>query len=150
MNSEVNIGNIVRGRTRLRDKTRQHQEILARLAMILTELSYNLADDPNSVDLLAEKDGIETIFEVKTINRKNFLPRIRLGVGQLSEYRYRRQLQTQSRPNSILVLSNTVQLPNWTSDYLSSDVKIGLLCSIANSFLAITDGSLEQDIQNAS
>ena len=149
INTNVNVENIVRGRMRLRDKTRQHQEILTRLAERLTELSYNLSDDPNSVDLLAEKDGVETIFEVKTINRRNFLPRIRLGVGQLSEYRYRRQLQTQSRPNSILVLSNNLQLPTWTSDYFSSDVRIGLLCSTANSFLALTNGFVELEIHNA-
>ena len=150
VNTNVDIENIVRGRMRLRDKTRQHQEIVARLATRLTELSYNLSDDPNSVDLLAEKDGVETIFEVKTISRRNFLPRIRLGVGQLSEYRYRRQLQTQSRPNSVLVLSNTLQLPAWTPDYFSSDVRIGLLCSTASSFLALTNGLVELEIHNAS
>ena len=114
----------------------------------LNDLSYNLADDPNSVDLLAEKDGIETIFEVKTINSKNFIPRIRLGIGQLSEYRYRRQIQTEARPNSILVVSNIVELPSWTSDYLSSDIEMGLICSRLNSFVAITNGFVELEIQN--
>lgn len=150
VNIDIDSENIVRGRMRLRDKTRQHQEILARLAEKLTELSYDLADDPNSVDLVAEKDGLETIFEVKTINRRNFMPRIRLGVGQLSEYRYRRQLQTQSRPRSILVLSNTLQLPSWATDYFLSDVRIGILCSTANSFLALTNGLVELEIQNSS
>lgn len=150
INTDVNLENIFKGRMRLRDKTRQHQEILALLAERLTELSYNLSDDPNSVDLLAEKDGVETIFEVKTINRRNFLPRIRLGVGQLSEYRYRRQFQTQSRPNSILVLSNTLQLPTWIPDYFSSDVRVGLLCSTSYSFLALTNGIIELEIQNIS
>ncbi len=140
----------MQGRIRYRNKTRQHSEITAPLAKRLTELSYNVADDPNSVDLLAEKNGYETIFEVKTINRRNFQPRIRLGVGQLSEYRYRRQLQTQIRPNSILVLGNTLQLPTWTPDYFSSDVNIGLLCSRADSFLALTNGTVELEIQNAS
>jgi hypothetical protein len=146
----VDIESLIQGRLRLRDKTRQHQEIVARLATRLTELSYNVADDPNSVDLLAEKDGIETIFEVKTINRRNFQPRIRLGVGQLSEYRYRRQLQTQARPNSILVLGNTLQFPTWASGYFSSDVNIGLLCSRADSFLALTAGAVELEVQHAS
>ncbi len=150
VNIDVDVENIIQGRIRLRNKTRQHQEIIARLAKRLTELSYNVADDPNSVDLLAEKNGYETIFEVKTINRRNFQPRIRLGVGQLSEYRYRRQLQTQIRPNSILVLGNTLQLPTWTPDYFSSDVNIGLLCSRADSFLALTNGTVELEIQNAS
>jgi hypothetical protein len=118
--AEVDVENIIRGRIRLREKTRQHQEIIAQLAIRLTELSYNVADDPNSIDLLAEKNGSETIFEIKTINRRNFQPRIRLGVGQLSEYRYRRQLQTQVRPNSILVLSNTLHLPAWAPNYFSS------------------------------
>ncbi|AUT04665.1 hypothetical protein CLI64_29960 (plasmid) [Nostoc sp. CENA543] len=147
---DINVNNIIQGRKRLREKTRQHQEILTELATKLMDLSYNLADDPNSVDLIAEKDGIETIFEVKTINRKNFLPRIRLGVGQLSEYRYRRQLQTHLRPNSVLVLSNTLQLPNWTLDYLTSDVRIGLICFTTNSFFAVTKGAIELEIQNAS
>ena len=146
----VDVESLVQGRLRLRDKTRQHQEIVARLATRLTELSYNVADDPNSVDLLAEKDGFETIFEIKTINRRNFQPRIRLGVGQLSEYRYRRQLQTQVRPNSILVLGNTLQLPAWAPSYFSSDVNIGLLCSRADSFLALTTGNVELEVQNAS
>jgi hypothetical protein len=150
MDVTIDIENLVQGRLRLRDKTRQHQEIVARLAARLTDLSYNVADDPNSVDLLAEKNGVETIFEIKTINRRNFQPRIRLGVGQLSEYRYRRQLQTQARPNSILVLGNTLQLPTWAPDYFSSDVNIGLLCSRANSFLALTDGIVELEVQDAS
>jgi hypothetical protein len=149
INVTVDVENLVQGRLRLRDKTRQHQEIVARLANRLTELSYNVSDDPNSVDLLAEKDGFETIFEIKTINRRNFQPRIRLGVGQLSEYRYRRQLQTQIRPNSILVLGNTLQLPTWTPDYFSSDINIGLLCSRADSFLALTNGAVELEVQNA-
>ncbi|MGA9378773.1 MAG: hypothetical protein WBV73_08390 [Phormidium sp.] len=150
VNVEVDIDRIVQGRMRLRDKTRQHQEIVARLATRLTELSYNVADDPNSVDLLAEKNGFETIFEIKTINRRNFQPRIRLGVGQLLEYRYRRQLQTQVRPNSILVLSNTLQLPAWARNYFSYEVNIGLLCSRADSFLALTGGVVELEIQNVS
>lgn len=146
----IDIESLIQGRLRLRDKTRQHQEIVARLATRLTELSYNVADDPNSVDLLAEKDGCETIFEIKTINRRNFQPRIRLGVGQLSEYRYRRQLQTQVRPNSILVLGNTLQLPTWVPDYFSFDVNMGLLCSRADSFLALTNGPVELEVQNVS
>lgn len=150
VNTPINVENILQGRSRLRDKTRQHQEIVARLAARLTELSYNVADDPNSVDLLAEKNGSEIIFEVKTINRRNFQPRIRLGVGQLSEYRFRRQLQTEVRPSSILVLGNTLQLPRWAHDYFASDVNIGLICSRADAFVALTDGSIELEVQNAS
>ena len=150
IDAAIDVENIIQGRARLRDKTRQHQEIVARLAARLTELSYSITDDPNSVDLLAEKDGLETIFEVKTINRRNYQPRIRLGVGQLSEYRYRRQLQTQVRPRSILVLGNTLQLPTWAHSYFSSDVNIGLLCSRADAFLALTDGEIELEVQNAS
>lgn len=147
---DVDVENIIQGRMRLRDRTRQHQEIVARLAARLTELSYNVADDPNSVDLLAEKNGLETIFEVKTINRRNFQPRIRLGVGQLSEYRYRRQLQTQARPYTVLVLGNTLALPTWVHGYFSSDINIGLLCSKADRFLALTDGEIELEVQNSS
>lgn len=141
---------IIQGRRLSRDRTRQHQEVLARLAQRLTELSYALSDDPNSVDLLAVKNGVETIFEVKTITRRNAWYRIRLGVGQLSEYRYRRRLQTQSRPNSILVLSNTLQIPEWAPGYFSDDVEIGLICSTSNLFIALTNGAIELEVQNVS
>jgi hypothetical protein len=141
---------IIQGRRLSRDRTRQHQEVLARLAQRLTELSYDLSDDPNSVDLLAVKNGVETIFEVKTITRRNAWYRIRLGVGQLSEYRYRRRLQTQSRPNSILVLSNTLQIPEWAPGYFSDDVEIGLICSTSNLFIALTNGAIELEVQNVS
>ena len=144
----VNVENVIQGRMTRLEKTRQHQEIVARLAVRLTSLSYNVSDDPNSVDLLAEKNGTETIFEVKTISRKNFRPRIRLGVGQLSEYRYRRQIQTQLRPNSILVLSNSLKLQSWEPDYFASDVNIGILYAKANSFEALTNGLVELEIQN--
>lgn len=149
-NIDVNVENIVQGRRRLNDKTRQHQEIVASLANILAQLSYNIADDPNSVDLLAEKNGVEIIFEIKTINPRNYQPRIRLGVGQLSEYRYRRQLQTQTRPHSVLVLSNILNFPEWINGYFVSDQKIGLICFNANNFQAVTNGTMELEIQNAS
>ena len=148
INVDVNVENIVRGRIRLRDKTRQHQEIIAQLATRLTALLYNVTDDPNSVDLLAEKNGYETIFEIKTINRRNFQPRIRLGVGQLSEYRYRRQIQTQVRPTSVLVLSNMFKMQQWEYNYFSSEVNIGILCVRADSFLALTDGDIEKEVQD--
>jgi len=149
IDESVNVENVIQGRMTRLEKTRQHQEIVARLAVRLTSLSYNISDDPNSVDLLAEKNGTETIFEVKTISRKNFRPRIRLGVGQLSEYRYRRQIQTQLRPNSILVLSNSLKLQSWEPDYFASDVNIGILYAKANSFEALTNGLVELEIQNS-
>jgi hypothetical protein len=149
IDESVNVENVIQGRMTRLEKTRQHQEIVARLAVRLTSLSYNVADDPNSVDLLAQKNGTETIFEVKTISRKNFKPRIRLGVGQLSEYRYRRQIQTQLRPHSILVLSNSLKLQSWEPDYFASDVNIGILCTKANSFEALTNGLVELEIQNS-
>lgn len=149
IDGSVNVENVIQGRMTRLEKTRQHQEIVARLAVRLTSLSYNVSDDPNSVDLLAEKNGTETIFEVKTISRKNFRPRIRLGVGQLSEYRYRRQIQTQLRPNSILVLSNSLKLQSWEPDYFAYDVNIGILCAKANSFEALTNGLIELEIQNS-
>ena len=149
IDESINVENVIQGRMTRLEKTRQHQEIVAQLAVKLTSLSYNVSDDPNSVDLLAEKNGTETIFEVKTINRKNFRPRIRLGIGQLSEYRYRRQIQTQLRPNSILVLSNSLKLQLWEPDYFASDVNIGILCAKANSFEALTNGLIELEIQNS-
>jgi hypothetical protein len=43
---------------------------VALIAQKLTIEGFEISEDPNSVDLLASKEGIETIIEVKTITQR--------------------------------------------------------------------------------
>jgi hypothetical protein len=142
----VNVERIAQGRKQQERSSKLHEEIVQLLAGKLQDNGYSVYEDKNSVDLLAMRSGDkEAIIEVKTITKRNFSRHIRLGVGQLSEYRYRRELQMQSRPTGILVISSYVNFPSWTTDYFEEDVKLGLVSrSSQDKFTAHTRGELEK------
>lgn len=137
------------GQAQRHRSARLHDEIVAIVARRLAEAGYQVAEDPTSVDLLASKENAETIVEVKTVNRRNVDVRMRLGVGQLSEYRYRRQLQTNRRPSGILVLSSSTGFVDWLIDYFKTDIKLGLVAlDSSDTFSAYTDGEIETILSN--
>lgn len=106
-------------------------------------------DDPSSVDLLATLSNTETIFEVKTVTIKSLPHRMRLGVGQLLEYRYRRQVELDNRPTALLVISSTVTLPQWMINFFEQELSVGLLgFGESENFVAYTTGAIEQSIAN--
>ena len=142
---KIDIKRIEMGHARRQKSTNLHERIVSWVAEKLLAGEYQIHDDPDSVDLLVEKNGKETIIEVKTISKRNLVPRLRLGVGQLSEYRYRRQIQTKNRPLSVLVVSSKLPSPEWLTEYFSSDVKHGLVSlESTNKFHAYTSGRIEQ------
>lgn len=143
--TEPNLQKYVQSKLRYQQSARLHEEIVARLARRLTSLGYSLSEDRSSVDLLAEKNDEAAILEVKTITRKNLNNRLRLGVGQLSEYRYRHQLQTMKRPIGILVLGGNLKLANWIISYFDEDIKLGLISAVnKDEFLVHTQGNFER------
>jgi hypothetical protein len=143
---EIDAARIKEGRRKLQEKTKLHDEIVTSLAKQLVELKYQVWEDKNSVDLLASNGKDEAIFEVKTINRNNFSKHIRLGVGQLLEYRFRREKQTEKRPSGLLVLSSGYSFPSWMIEYFESDLSIGLLSYQKNGFRHYTSGHIEKQI----
>jgi hypothetical protein len=131
-------------RKRQQTSTRLHEEIVIALAKKLAAANYAVQEDPNSVDLLVTRDDKHTILEVKTITRRNLDQRLRLGVGQLLEYRYRLYRTFNSKPNAILVLSSTANFAAWIHDYFSADIQIGLVSfAKTDEFHAYTEGEIE-------
>lgn len=146
--SSVDAQNIIAGRHRQRRSSRLHEQIVTDIATKLAALGYSVREDPQSVDLLASAGESETVIEVKTVTRHNVLPRMRLGVGQLSEYRYRREIQTNRRPSGILVLSSRSSFPDWLISYFEADIQLGLMSlSSQCRFAAHTSGELEKLLQ---
>jgi hypothetical protein len=136
---------IARGQVRRQRGDRLHDQIVALIAQRLASHGYRVAEDPQSVDLLAAKDNREALIEVKTVSPRNLPIRMRLGVGQLSEYRYRRQVQSGHRPAGILVISNTAVFPDWLIRYFQADARLGLVSrASADEFIAHTEGRLER------
>jgi hypothetical protein len=138
------IARIARGITRQQNSAYLHDHIVAILANRFQQSGYRVEEDPQSVDLLVNKDRNESILEVKTVNPRNLFSRMRLGVGQLCEYRYRRQVQIGTRPNSLLVLSSSAGFPSWLTEFFRDDIRLGLIALVENEkFVAHTSGAIE-------
>jgi hypothetical protein len=147
----VNVERILRGAQQRQESTRLHEYIVNLLARRLQSEGFTVQEDRQSVDVLATKDGIESILEVKTVTPNNIIQRMRLGTGQLSEYRYRRQIQQGNRPYGVLVLSSVASFPEWLPNFFQDDIQLGLL-SLAKGdiFLAYTQGAVETILATAS
>lgn len=144
---KVDASKIVAGRQRQANRTRLHEEIVSILARRLHSSGYDVYEDRRSVDLLAVKADEQAILEVKTVNNRNMTRMLRLGVGQLSEYRYRHNYQTGIRPKGILVISSKRTFPDWMLDYFENDIQLGLLSvGSETEITAYTNGSIENQI----
>lgn len=139
------IKRIQEGRGRSQKSACLHEHIVAMVAEKFKAGGYKVQDDPQSVDLLASRSGKETIVEVKTVTKRNISSRIRLGVGQLSEYRYRREIQKKNRPNGILVLSSDTTFDPWVIGFFKDDLRLGLVSLRSSTkFIAHTVGKQER------
>jgi hypothetical protein len=142
--SEDAINNFVHGYAKRQAKTFLHDQIVEIIAKRLTDVGFNVHEDRKSVDLLVYKNAHESILEVKTVTPRNLKHQFRYGVGQLAEYRYKREIQCGRRPSSVLVLSSSPQF-SWIPTFLKDDIKIGLVSLVAgDKFIAHTSGEIEQ------
>jgi hypothetical protein len=93
--------------------TRGHQLLLHRLDEDLSTLGF-LTRESALIDLLAERDGIATICEVKTLSAENWHAQMRKAIAQLLEYRFRHGL-----PDARLCLVTPRPLPEeWARLFL--------------------------------
>ncbi|MEF2231867.1 MAG: hypothetical protein V3571_13125 [Pseudodesulfovibrio sp.] len=127
----VNQDKIIEGMRKRAQQTRLHDSIVYDAATLLKGKGFEVFEDRNSVDLLAINQQEELLIEVKTITLRNIASRLRLGVGQLAEYRYRREMNNRSRPSSVLVVSSGFDCPEWMTTYFENDIGMGLVSYIA-------------------
>lgn len=143
-NYSVNNESILQGKIKTQKRSILHEEIVENVATKLISCGYSVFEDKNSVDILAIKGQQHAIIEVKTITNRNAASRLRLGIGQLAEYRYRRHLSGHPRPSAVLVCSAEARYPDWFADFFSSDLKMGLASmKNTNNFLSYTGGEIE-------
>jgi hypothetical protein len=123
------LENLRKGHIKRAAKTAIHDSIVKDLAKKLTDGGARVFEDRDSVDLLAIwPENKEAIFEVKTISRRNFQPRLRLAIGQLKEYGYRRLVSNGTDPEKIIVINTPIPENTWQINFLNDYLKIGLMC----------------------
>ena len=137
------INNFIQGYVKRQAKALLHDQIVELIAKRLITAGYEVHEDRKSVDLLSLRDNRESILEIKTVTPRNLKSQFRYGVGQLAEYRYKREIQNGNRPSSILVLSSSPQF-SWIQNFLGDDMKMGLVSLTAGEkFFAHTSGEVE-------
>ena len=118
------------GAFRRHSKTLLHDRIVVSLAKKLEASGAVLNDDRNSVDLIAHwPNRTETIFEIKTVTMRNLPGRLRMAVGQVEEYAYRRNCAAKTNPEKVIVVNAVIPDDAWQVDFLLNTMNIGLLCS---------------------
>jgi len=134
---EISIAGIVNGIIQRKAKTILHDSIVKELASFFTTQGARVCEDRDSVDLLVSwSEGFEGIFEVKTVNRRSLQQRLRLAVGQLEEYAYRRNCSIRRYPEKIVVINSILPQGSWQVPFLVEHLNIGLLCRGKEEYLA--------------
>lgn len=104
-----------------------HRRIVRELSDRFRRQGAVVAEDPSSVDLLVSARDSEGIVEVKTVMPRSLRNRVRLGIGQLFEYQYRRTLETRRAPHLVLAISSPLRRNDALVEFLNQHVHIGLL-----------------------
>lgn len=121
-----------------------HDSIVAELAQAFRASGALVREDRDSVDLLAQWPECKpTIFEVKTVSRRNAVARMRLGVGQLFEYKYRLRAEFAGEVECVLVTSTILPRDHWYSPFLTDYLGIGVLGRASTSFSGVAPGGID-------
>lgn len=130
------LQNLDRGIIRRQIKTQAHDDIVLSLGQYLKEQGALIYEDSDSVDLLAIwPDKKETLFEVKTITKRSTHQRIRMAVGQLEEYTYRRITTSKIYPDKVLVINAELPLNSWYLDFLTKHMNIAVVSKTSKGYI---------------
>lgn len=113
------------GLERRQEKSRLHEEIVGIARQLMLDAGFEVFKSP-AVDLIGRRDGEELLVEVKTVTPQNLTRQLRLGTGQLMEYRYRREVESKVRPEALLLISGKADLPDWVVRFFQEDADLGL------------------------
>lgn len=124
------VENLKKGAEKRHAKTVLHDAIIKRLAESFLTQGAKVESDSKTIDLFAAWPSGETaIFEVKTVTRKSLQNRLRLAIGQIEEYSYRRKLITSEDADKVIVVNTIIEDSAWQKNLLIDHLGIGLICS---------------------
>ncbi len=129
------LRSLQQGIIRRKAKHSLHEEMVRDLATCFKNQGAKVFDDPNSVDLLVTwPTGLESVIEVKTVNARNISQRLRLAVGQIEEYSYRRSLEVKKLPEKIIAINAELPEASWQKAYLGKHMEIGLIAKVPQGY----------------
>ena len=136
------VENLKKGAEKRHAKTVLHDKIIKQLANRFILQGANVASDPNTIDLYAEwPTGYSAIFEIKTVTKKSLQNRLRLAIGQIEEYSYRRDITGSKKSDRVIVINTIIPGSSWHADFFTRHLKIGLICETKNDYKAFSPES---------
>jgi hypothetical protein len=146
------LNNLRAGIMKRKMKTILHEQLVAEIAKKCRDKGGSVYEDPNSVDLLVVwSDARESLFEVKTVTSKSIQQRLRLALGQVQEYSYRRQKENGTEPDKSIVIDLPLPKGAWQIDFLNSYANTGLICKSSDdySYFLPLDSSVYSNLVDA-
>lgn len=104
-----------------------HDEIVAEFSQKFKAQGAKVFSDPNTVDLLVMWGESSAMFEVKTVNHRNFQTRIRLALGQVEEYSFRLLKDIGIRPDRGIIINRSISRDSWQAEFLSQHMNVGIV-----------------------
>lgn len=115
---------VMRDEAKMERANAAHRQLVKLVAGRIQQAGFLPVYNP-LIDLAAQVEDQQFIFEMKSSQEKNFRAQIRKGLSQLYEYRY-----LQDAPDATLVLVIEKSLPptiEWMQEYLETDRNIKLI-----------------------
>ncbi|MCU1284164.1 MAG: hypothetical protein JWO13_514 [Acidobacteriales bacterium] len=110
-----------------RSAHRLHDQMVLLIAQTCRDKGADVFSDRNTVDLLVRHQQQEFIIEVKSITPKNFIARLRCGLGQVLHYDFLRSTQTHLPRRKVIALAANVPANSWSIRFLNNHVDTDLL-----------------------
>lgn len=141
-NMDLLIENLKKGAEKRHAKTVLHDRIIKKLADRFISQGAKIKSDPNTIDLYASwPNGHSAIFEVKTVTRKSLQNRLRLAIGQIEEYSYRRKIYNSEVSDRVIVINTIIPDTAWQKNFLTQHLNIGLICDSGKNYKAFAPTS---------
>ena len=141
------VANLEQGAETRHSKTVLHDKMIQQLAEKFIRQGAEVQADPNTIDLYASwPSGNSAIFEIKTVTPRNLSQRLRLAVGQIQEYSYRKDEGRETKSDQVIVINHIVPDDSWSIKFLTEYLQIGLICQTTNDYAAYSaESSLSRD-----
>ncbi len=104
-----------------------HDHMVAMIAHVSVANGGEVFDDPQSLDLLIKFKAHEFLVEVKSVNPRTFVNRLRLALGQLLHYEYLRSQQSQVPRRKVVAFPALLRPTNWAIPFIRDFMDYDLL-----------------------
>ena len=107
---------------------RLHDNMVRLIGATCSRKGARVFEDPATVDLLVDFRDTEFLIEVKSVNSRNLVRKIRLAIGQVWHYDYLRSLQRQAQRRRAIAVTGNISDNHWSVPFITRHIDMDLIC----------------------